>query len=172
MLYDNDVPVRVLYLGDFDDPSLDFPDVTEDEIQDRSKGDALSKGLAIVQTSWFILQCIGRAAERLPISELEIASLTFAVLNFGTYVLWWDKPLNLLRPIRVYRKGHGERKGSDQGQISAGGQEESLASPSEVGSVLLLSGDGEPIWVLRKSLPGGLISSRQEKGRRAGEDDL
>ena len=137
MLYDNDISVPVLYLEDFDDPSIDFPDVTEVEIQDRGKGDALSKGLETVQTSWFILQCIGRAAERLPITELEIARVAFAVLNFGTYVLWWDKPLNVLRSIREYRKGHGERVGSDQGQISAGGQEESLASPSEDGGVFL-----------------------------------
>ena len=70
LLYDNDISVPVLYLEDFDDPSIDFPDVTEVEIQDRGKGDALSKGLETVQTSWFILQCIGRAAERLPITEL------------------------------------------------------------------------------------------------------
>lgn len=32
-------------------------DITEKEIQDRSRGDVLSKGLVIIQTGWFVLQC-------------------------------------------------------------------------------------------------------------------
>jgi hypothetical protein len=35
-------------------------DITEKEIKDRSKGDILSKGFAILQTGWFVLQCIAR----------------------------------------------------------------------------------------------------------------
>ena len=32
--------------------------IREVDIQDRSKGDLLSKLIAILQTTWFILQCI------------------------------------------------------------------------------------------------------------------
>ena len=38
-------------------------DITEAEIQDKSQGDILSKGLVIVQTGWFILQCIARRVQ-------------------------------------------------------------------------------------------------------------
>lgn len=31
--------------------------ITEEEIRDKSRGDILSKGLVIMQTLWFILQC-------------------------------------------------------------------------------------------------------------------
>ena len=64
MLYDDDHPKGVLtfdtFCGLIEGECIDFPRITEDDILDRSKGDALSKGLVILQTSWFILQCIAR----------------------------------------------------------------------------------------------------------------
>ncbi|KAJ7789232.1 hypothetical protein B0H14DRAFT_3574473 [Mycena olivaceomarginata] len=48
-------------------------------IMDRSKGDALSKGVALVQSIWFIIQCFARVSQQLPIIELEFATLAFAV---------------------------------------------------------------------------------------------
>jgi hypothetical protein len=75
----------------------------EAEIQDKSKGDALSKIFALVQTTWFILQCISRTIEGIAVMKLEVATCAFAVLNFATYVLWWNKPLNVCRPILVYQ---------------------------------------------------------------------
>lgn len=134
MLYDeNDIPVRTLRPKALDDDTLDFPNMTQDEIQDRSKGDMLSKGLVLLQTTWFVLQCLGRAVERLPTTELEITTLALAVLNIGTYALWWDKPLNVLRPVRVYEKGHRpdykrEEVGPDPLHVG-GGEESSLLTP-------------------------------------------
>lgn len=71
------------------------------EIADRSKGDALTKGFAILQTSWFVVQCIARVAQRLPITELEIATLAFASLNIVIYLFWWNKPLDVRCSISV-----------------------------------------------------------------------
>lgn len=79
---------------------------TEEDILDKSKGDSLTKGLVIVQTSWFILQLIARAAERLPVTELEITTLAFAILNCATYALWWHKPLDVERPIYITAGPH------------------------------------------------------------------
>jgi hypothetical protein len=117
MLFDGDDAVCTLepealeYLRDSGE--IDFPRITEKEIQDRSKGDALSKGLVVIQTGWFLLQCIARKVERLPITELEVATLAFATLNFATYALWWHKPLNVQRPFHVLRK---QRKGASEGE--------------------------------------------------------
>ncbi|TDL13387.1 hypothetical protein BD410DRAFT_735465, partial [Rickenella mellea] len=72
-----------------------FPDISKEDIQDRSKGDIISKGFVIIQTSWFVLQCIARGVEHLAITELELVTLAFAVLNLATYALWWNKPLNV-----------------------------------------------------------------------------
>jgi hypothetical protein len=87
--------------------AIDFPKIEKKEIEDRSKGDIISKGLAVVQTGWFIAQCIARGTEHLAITELEIVTVAFAFLNLITYIFWWHKPLNVTCPIRVVLKeGH------------------------------------------------------------------
>ncbi|KAJ7888368.1 hypothetical protein B0H14DRAFT_3430155 [Mycena olivaceomarginata] len=49
-------------------------------IKDKSKGDTLSKAMALFQGLWFITQCIARATQHLPVTELEVATLAFAVV--------------------------------------------------------------------------------------------
>ncbi|KAF5310295.1 hypothetical protein D9619_010138 [Psilocybe cf. subviscida] len=68
---------------------------TEEDIQDRSKGDGLAKALVLGQTTWFIAQCISRWAQNLQITELELVTLAFSALNGVVYFLWWDKPLDV-----------------------------------------------------------------------------
>ena len=50
------------------------------------------------------VQCIARAVEHLPVTHLEIVTLAYAAMNFVTYVFWWNKPVNVNRPVRVFRK--------------------------------------------------------------------
>src|SRR5260221_11997074 len=76
--------------------------VSEEDIKDRSKGDILSKLIAITQTTWFILQCIARGQQKLTLTELELVTLALASLNAITYVFWWHKPLGVQVPIRIY----------------------------------------------------------------------
>jgi hypothetical protein len=108
MEYDGNQPIRVLLPDNLEPYSLtgnsDFPRISKAEIEDRSKGDAISKGVVILQTGWFVTQCIARGVQGLPITELELATVAFAALNFVIYVLWWDKPQNVHRGVRVYRK--------------------------------------------------------------------
>ncbi|KAJ7897947.1 hypothetical protein B0H14DRAFT_2224884, partial [Mycena olivaceomarginata] len=63
-----------------------------------SKGDALSKGMALFQGLWFTLQCLARVHQTLPVTELEAATLAFAVVNIFIWILWWNKPLDVQRP--------------------------------------------------------------------------
>ena len=81
---------------------ISWPRISVDEIMDRSKRDVFSKGFAVLQTAWFITQCIARAAYGLSITELEIATLAFAVLNGLLSFLWWNKPQAVACPHRVY----------------------------------------------------------------------
>ncbi|KAF7970711.1 hypothetical protein HWV62_21010 [Athelia sp. TMB] len=74
---------------------------TTDELSDKSKGDVLSKGIAILQTIWFVMQCIARLAEHLPITNLEVMTLAYTVMTVAMYVAWWDKPLNVSCAIRA-----------------------------------------------------------------------
>jgi len=76
-------------------------DVDAEDIMDKSKGDALSKGLALVQGLWFTTQCLARVHQHLEITALEVATLAFAVVNVFIWLLWWGKPLDVQRPILV-----------------------------------------------------------------------
>ncbi|KAJ2922657.1 hypothetical protein H1R20_g14445, partial [Candolleomyces eurysporus] len=74
---------------------------TSEEISDRSKADAFAKGAVIIQTSWFIIQFICRAAYGLGITELEVMTLAYAVLNAAMYAFWWNKPLDVQCPMVI-----------------------------------------------------------------------
>jgi hypothetical protein len=80
---------------------LIMPSINEEEIRDRSKGDGLSKTLVVVQTTWFIGQCIARRVQGLVVTELELVTLAFATLNFIIYFFWWNKPLDVVTSVRV-----------------------------------------------------------------------
>ncbi|KAK7023630.1 hypothetical protein VNI00_016592 [Paramarasmius palmivorus] len=94
--------------------------ITEDEIMDNlSHSDSITKIIAVVQTAWFLIQVGARSVEGLAITELEVTTVGFAVLNFGTYFLWWNKPLRVRHPVRVYWRqqviaeiGDGEKIGT------------------------------------------------------------
>jgi len=105
MLYEDGAISRTLAPEElehlFADGRIDWPIITEKEIQDRSKGDFLSKGFAILQTTWFIIQCIVRGVYRLDFSQLEIVTLAFAALNGLVYFLWWNKPMSVTCPVPV-----------------------------------------------------------------------
>ncbi|KAF8647152.1 hypothetical protein AX16_006983 [Volvariella volvacea WC 439] len=77
--------------------------------RNKAKGDLLTKAIVVVQTSWFVVQCIARHAQSLVITQLELVTLAFATLNIITYFLWRSKPLNAQYPI--YFKKDGSRSG-------------------------------------------------------------
>lgn len=74
---------------------------TLDELNDKSKCDSLSKGVAIVQTLWFITQCIARRIDHLATTALEIMTLAYTFITVAMYTAWWCKPLNIRCPERV-----------------------------------------------------------------------
>ncbi|KAF8645411.1 hypothetical protein AX16_007835 [Volvariella volvacea WC 439] len=82
-----------------------FPTIPEEEITDKAKGDFLTKVVVVLQTSWFVIQCIARHAQGLVVTELELVTLAFATLNVITYFLWWSKPLNAEYPIYFRKDG-------------------------------------------------------------------
>ncbi|KAG2047099.1 hypothetical protein BDR06DRAFT_1000326 [Suillus hirtellus] len=83
---------------------IDVPTLTADQIHDKSKGNAISKGVVILQVAWFVMQLITRAIYHHETTQLEVGTLAFAVLNFLTYSAWWNKPLDVQCPHPVYWK--------------------------------------------------------------------
>ncbi|KAJ7910799.1 hypothetical protein B0H13DRAFT_2328980 [Mycena leptocephala] len=73
--------------------------IDAEDIMDKSKGDSLSKGLAMVQGLWFTAQCVARVHQHLTVTELEIRefaveppSTTRWLIRHavpGGYAIWW-----------------------------------------------------------------------------------
>ncbi|KAJ7608725.1 hypothetical protein FB45DRAFT_845874 [Roridomyces roridus] len=72
-----------------------------EDLKDRGKGDPFSKGVALAQGLWFITQCLARVHQHLVVTQLEVATMAFAVMNVFTWLLWWHKPLGVERHIVV-----------------------------------------------------------------------
>ncbi|KAJ6468371.1 hypothetical protein C8R45DRAFT_1218862 [Mycena sanguinolenta] len=75
--------------------------IEKEDIEDKSKGDCLSKGVALLQGLWFIAQCLARVHQHLPLTQLEVATLAFQFVSIFIWVLWWYKPLDVQQPILI-----------------------------------------------------------------------
>jgi hypothetical protein len=108
MAFDGDQPVQVLLPDQLKGYLLtgegDFPKITKREIKDKSKGNIVSRGLVVLQAGWFVLQCIARKAQGLPIAELELVTIAFAAISFAIFLLWRNKLIDVHRAVRVYKK--------------------------------------------------------------------
>ncbi|KIK42237.1 hypothetical protein CY34DRAFT_805141 [Suillus luteus UH-Slu-Lm8-n1] len=82
--------------------SVKIPVITEADIEDRSKGDVISKGVAILQLVWFVIQLIARYTQDLPVTLLEIDTLGVVALACIAYIFWWKKPKDIGRPYIVH----------------------------------------------------------------------
>ena len=106
MLFEGDTARGVLSAKEFSElltaKKIEFPNVAVEEIEDRSKSDGFSKTIALGQTLWFVAQCITRRYQHLDLALVELLTLSLAVLNGLMYFLWWNKPLDVRCPIRVY----------------------------------------------------------------------
>ncbi|KAG1814684.1 uncharacterized protein BJ212DRAFT_346804 [Suillus subaureus] len=85
---------------------VDIPDITQAEIEGRSKADALSKGIAILQLAWFVLQFNARCIQNLPITLFEIDTLAVVSLTSIACLLWWNKPKDVRCPYAVHWTGN------------------------------------------------------------------
>jgi len=108
MLYDpeKEKPIRVLLHDEFAEllrkEKIKMPRTSRMDILDRSKADALSKTIVILQTGWFIAHCIARGVQGLVVTQFELITVSFAALNGFMYFLWWDKPLDVYTTVEVY----------------------------------------------------------------------
>lgn len=68
------------------------------DIMDKSKGDKLSKGLAIIQVLWVLGQVVHRKVSGYPVTLLEIHTLVHAGCAVMMYILWFKKPLDVRAP--------------------------------------------------------------------------
>jgi hypothetical protein len=74
---------------------IEMPSISLEELEDKSKSDSLLKGIAIIQALVFIINCIGRYAQSLPITTLEITTISYVLCMIPCQLLWWSKPYNV-----------------------------------------------------------------------------
>lgn len=100
------------------DPTFEIL-IPENEIEDKAKGDVLTKLIAVIQVSWFVAQCIARFVKGLAVTELEIVTLALASLNVIMCALWWSKPLGLRVPFKMALKELPDPQYSDKSDFFA-----------------------------------------------------
>lgn len=81
---------------------IDIPNLSEDDLKDKSKADYFTKALAVIQITQLLLSLIVRAVRHLAFSQLEALTLAFAICGVLTYICSWYKPQNVKRPIQVH----------------------------------------------------------------------
>jgi hypothetical protein len=94
-------PYDLVSLLESKKPSLSLPGLSKAEIMDHSKADWVLKSFTLAQTIWFVTQVIGRAAQRLPVTTLELFTLGTISCALATYGAWWAKPFDVRRPTMV-----------------------------------------------------------------------
>jgi hypothetical protein len=75
-----------------------LPEITIQDIADKSKVDELGKLVACLQATWFTIQIGSRLACHLPISLLEVTVVGHVVCALVLYALWWHKPRRIEEP--------------------------------------------------------------------------
>lgn len=67
-------------------------------VKDKSKADALVKGIVCIQALWMLVQTIVRKAYGLPITLLELNTIAHVGCAVLLYMLWWHKPQDIKEP--------------------------------------------------------------------------
>ncbi|CZR56192.1 uncharacterized protein PAC_06080 [Phialocephala subalpina] len=80
-----------------------LPFVTMEEIKDKNKTDGFSRAVAMFQILWMAVQTIARKTRGIPISQLEVAVLAFAVYAIIIYGFNTDKPKGVGMPTTLLR---------------------------------------------------------------------
>ena len=73
----------------------------KEDIEDKSKVDWLLKAIAISQILWLILNVATRGITKLPVTQLEIATVAFSLMAVATYAVNWWKPKDIVTPTTL-----------------------------------------------------------------------
>lgn len=87
---------------------LELPEITAEEINDKSKASSFAKSLVCLQIGWFVLQCFGRVAQSLPLTTLELHTISYVWCTWAIYAQWFRKPLDVETPTVLKIKASTE----------------------------------------------------------------
>ncbi|KAH0542265.1 hypothetical protein FGG08_003292 [Glutinoglossum americanum] len=78
-----------------------FPKISMEEVWDKSKADLFTKTLVCVQICWQVMQVVARFVQNLPVTSLELTTLSYVVCALAMYFMWLDKPLDVETPTII-----------------------------------------------------------------------
>jgi len=76
-----------------------FP--SNDMISERSKADGVAKMIAICQTSWFAITIIFRLSKRMPLSLLEVLTVSYIFCALIMFICWFERPRDIQFRIKI-----------------------------------------------------------------------
>lgn len=77
---------------------IKYPALTKEEVWDKSKADGFQKTFTCLQTGWYTVQFLGRVAQKLAVTTLELTTLCFVFCTLFMYIQWANKPLDVESP--------------------------------------------------------------------------
>ncbi len=80
---------------------MDLPTLNERVIEDKNKADGLLRAITLCQILWFLVNVIGRWAQRLVVITLELTTVSFILCSSMTAFFWWRKPADVLLPVNI-----------------------------------------------------------------------
>lgn len=78
-----------------------IPDLSEEDIVDKSKADGFKKFILCIQAGRFLSTTIFRMATGYTISLLELNTFAHCICALMVYAFWWSKPLDVQEPTIV-----------------------------------------------------------------------
>lgn len=80
---------------------ISMPEVSDEELWDKSKQDTLTKGITCLQSAFLIMICIGRTAQGLALTTLELSTVAVVACSIMTSICWLRKPQDVRHPVRI-----------------------------------------------------------------------
>ena len=89
------------YLVDNDYLKISDIEITGKDIEARNKVDGIGRGISAVQALWFVVNTIGRVAQGLHITTLELTTLATVFIMVLSSLTLWRKPMDVSQPIFI-----------------------------------------------------------------------
>ncbi|KAF4769277.1 hypothetical protein HAV15_008549 [Penicillium sp. str.  len=80
---------------------IEVPEVSDEELWDKSKQDTIAKLITCVKVAYLILQCIGRAVLGLAVTTIELSTVAIVGCTLMTSICWLHKPLDVYYPVQI-----------------------------------------------------------------------
>lgn len=68
----------------------------------RNKSDDLARAITLVQVLWFTTATLGRVAQGLHLTSLELTTLSMVLIMLFSAAAWWRKPMGISHPITIH----------------------------------------------------------------------